>query len=1132
MKPITLTIAGLHSFREKQVIDFETLCEGGVFGIFGPTGSGKSSILDAMTLALYGKVERAANNTQGILNHAEKELHVAFTFELENAENKYRYTVERSFKRSDELRVKSATSRLIEEQEERFVLADKTSDVNQQVQELLGLTIDDFTRAVVLPQGKFAEFLSLKGVERRQMLQRLFNLEQYGDRLNKQLREKVQKLNSDLDKIIAEQAGLGDASAERLKEAEEELKNGDMLLQKREKELSDINRQFEQHKQLWEWQQEREVIQEKLFALEQQKPAIQEKEQVVERAELAESLKPYMDAYEQCKKRYTQAEMNLHQLKEKLDETKRSYEQSTVLYQEKRDIRLKEEPGLTARKEKLEQAKEWQVSVQNLTKEIDDLRKQQQQLEQALQQKKEELEKAESLYERGTEKQKQLKEEMKQTEVATEYREKVQQASAEKHNLLRLREMMKEAMESRETKQEQVKAAEREAKQFHEKYEALLENGKTLFERVQGTYHVLCEREKEFEQAVSKAEGHIQALKNQAEKEKAQHLALQLAEKLTEGSSCPVCGSTDHPSPVQHIGASQVKVIAEKLEKAEQLFLVLREEKSRFTSLKVQLEQAAQQITDELEGKMDKIGVLSAIEPLAALGSENIGDIVRVIQTETKSLQQDYLKLKEDSQALIQQFRMMKIKYEQAVSHVSLYEADLQERTEKLNQLQHDVEQAAASWNEQFAPFRLDDMESLQQEITSKDRQQQQLKERIETSITFLEQKAALIKRVTAENNELERQQVELAARLSGKQELCFEKQSQLKNIIGEEDAQVLLEKTVRMMEILSSEETSAYEKWQQSQLAYQQHESRTKALEQSLQELKLHYKEAEQAWNEKHGETAFSSIEEVRHAFIEKEERMLLKETIRECWDKIKEHEHAMAHLEERLQGLVLTKEQWEETKQLQLELQAGVREAMQAKGAAQKTLEDIQARHERFGKLDAKRVHVERLLSQHQKLQSVFKGNSFVEFIAEEQLMSVSRDASQRLGILTRQRYAIEVDSQGGFIMRDDANGGVKRPVTTLSGGETFLTSLALALALSAQIQLRGEYPLQFFFLDEGFGTLDAELLDTVVTSLEKIQSNQLSIGVISHVQELRARLPKRLVVEPAEPSGRGTKVTVETL
>jgi exonuclease SbcC len=114
----------------------------------------------------------------------------------------------------------------------------------------------------------------------------------------------------------------------------------------------------------------------------------------------------------------------------------------------------------------------------------------------------------------------------------------------------------------------------------------------------------------------------------------------------------------------------------------------------------------------------------------------------------------------------------------------------------------------------------------------------------------------------------------------------------------------------------------------------------------------------------------------------------------------------------------------------------------------------------------------------------------------------------------------------------MRDDANGGVRRPVTSLSGGETFLTSLALALSLSSQIQLRGEYPLQFFFLDEGFGTLDGELLETVISALEKLQSDNLAVGVISHVQELRARLPRKLIVVPAAPTGNGTVVQLEVM
>nr|WP_238555846.1 SbcC/MukB-like Walker B domain-containing protein [Paenibacillus alvei] len=142
----------------------------------------------------------------------------------------------------------------------------------------------------------------------------------------------------------------------------------------------------------------------------------------------------------------------------------------------------------------------------------------------------------------------------------------------------------------------------------------------------------------------------------------------------------------------------------------------------------------------------------------------------------------------------------------------------------------------------------------------------------------------------------------------------------------------------------------------------------------------------------------------------------------------------------------------------------------------------------------------------------------------------MQVSRAASERLKSLTKQRYALEVDSGGGFVIRDDGNGGIRRPVSTLSGGETFLTSLALALALSSQIQLRGKYPLEFFFLDEGFGTLDPELLDTVVTALEKLHSDRLSVGVISHVPELRARLARKLAVLPAEQAGQGSRIVME--
>ena len=155
--------------------------------------------------------------------------------------------------------------------------------------------------------------------------------------------------------------------------------------------------------------------------------------------------------------------------------------------------------------------------------------------------------------------------------------------------------------------------------------------------------------------------------------------------------------------------------------------------------------------------------------------------------------------------------------------------------------------------------------------------------------------------------------------------------------------------------------------------------------------------------------------------------------------------------------------------------------------------------------------------------------RGNSFVEYISEERLRYIAQEASQTLAMLTKYRYSLELDTGQGFVVRDNANGGVCRAVSTLSGRD-LLTSLSLALALSKQIQLKGQSPLEFFFLDEGFGTLDSGLLDIVVDALERLSCKERIIGVISHVPELKNRIARRLIVEPPSMGGKGSRVFME--
>ncbi|WP_281938829.1 AAA family ATPase, partial [Paenibacillus tyrfis] len=275
MRPIHLQIAGLQSYREAQDIDFSALTGAGVFGIFGPTGSGKSTLLDAMTLALFGKVERAPGGTQAIMNQAEQTLSVSFTFELGHALGVKRYRVDRQFKRGGDVSVLGSLCRLIQyRDDEAVVLADKAGEVNQQIQDILGLSMADFTRAVVLPQGKFAEFLTLTGKDRRAMLQRLFHLEPYGDRLSAKTAARFKETDVAIRALQAEQQGLGDASQAALALAEQRLAEAREAARGLRERLAACERRAAELRAVRELQRERASLAARQAALVAQAPRV------------------------------------------------------------------------------------------------------------------------------------------------------------------------------------------------------------------------------------------------------------------------------------------------------------------------------------------------------------------------------------------------------------------------------------------------------------------------------------------------------------------------------------------------------------------------------------------------------------------------------------------------------------------------------------------------------------------------------------------------------------------------------------------------------------------------------------------------------------------------------------------
>ncbi|MEH7386720.1 SMC family ATPase [Bacillus sp. JJ1521] len=1129
MKPITLTVAGLHSFREKQTVDFSSLCEGGVFGIFGPTGSGKSSILDAMTLALYGKVERASNNTHGILNHAENQLHVTFTFELENAKGTKRYMIERSFKRQDDLKVKSSVSRIIEIGEESVVLADKIGDVNQSVQDLLGLTIDDFTRAVVLPQGKFAEFLSLKGVDRRQMLQRLFNLEQYGDKFNKKLKNKLSNAKNDLNEVVAEQAGLGDASTEAIKSSEQELKNAEILLKKRQNEVNKIDADFEKSKNIWQWQLEKSDLSQKLVEIEQEKPQILQLEQKLKNAETAALILPYLEEYESAKEALDKANIRYQTLQKQLTIKKQENETKANDYHQARQEKTEKLPFYLTKKQQLTDAKLVQEKAIVLEREAHELQEQQNSLQILVCEKQKQIEAIAASIEVDTEKQKERKEKLSRLTVSAELRGEIQKANQEKQTIMFSNTNLNEQKTELENSRSQLEQLEKMLESEYKVLDQAKQRVEAIFLKNASIYDAACERERDSEKLIGLAEVKLDRLKRDLEDNRKKNLAIQLAGHLQSGDPCPVCGSTHHPNPVSIVEDHGDEVQAQ-IEKLNNDLTTIRNLKQEFSTLKLKLEQISEGLIGEYPGEMN-----APVRAIKLVSEEEFEDLHGKLQSliiEQKSLQQDYLKLQETGRKAIQEIRTSIKQVGQLEQMREINIKSFNELQARVSNFQEKTKEQYLNWKQSFPHIDFETTEARLKDISNNDKLAQSLSNEIEVSTTMLEQKEQEKQKYQNDSNGLDRQLVEINSTLKGKFEALTEAREKLSKEIGNNNIDQLIIETERRVKQLEETEAFTYEALQKVQAECQKLENEAHAALQAFEDGKNRNEKATARWTEVLEKTGFLQISEVKESILSKHEQEELGSQIELYWDRFKQIQTELQKINNLLKGEELTKEKWDEIQMVRTEMKEMLGQAVEAKGAAVKALQVLLEKHERFNELEERRNKLEKLVEQYNKLQSVFKGNSFVEFIAEEQLVQVSLDATERLGILTRQRYAVEVDSQGGFIMRDDANGGVRRPVTTLSGGETFLTSLALALSLSAQIQLRGEYPLQFFFLDEGFGTLDADLLDTVVSALEKLHSKQLAVGVISHVQELRARLPKRLIVEPAEPSGRGTFVRLETL
>ncbi|KLU67259.1 nuclease SbcCD subunit C [Desulfosporosinus acididurans] len=1202
MRPICLRIAGLNSFREVQEINFTKLCETGVFGIFGSTGSGKSTILDAMTLALYGTVERAANNTQGILNQGEDKLTVEYTFCLAAGNRRITYRAERAYRRSGDRTVKASTCRFVEIQgDTELVLASKADEMTKKVEEVLGLTVEDFTRAVVLPQGKFAEFLTIKPKDRRLMLERLFSLEAYGRNLTARLSEQADSARFHLNGVEQRLQGLGDASAEQVSMAEKEFETARIASEQSLGYLERIKQEFEQAKELWGLQEQLHQVQEREFRRSAVKPEMDKLSEKLALAERAEKLRPILEDLRLAEKRLREAQEDEETARKKLAQARAKKEQAEQLWLEINHQRLEKEPSFLRQLEQLEQAKRLETEIQNRSlklsqtrQQYSDLDRKRKGLEQAFRETLEKKRAFEKRLQEGRSKLSQITVDPAQrakvnasvqaleayeivskqvSDLERDFEEsttEIKSVKTQEVNLARevktAREVVTRLKETLAMRAEHPPIREemlsRQAQDLERSRHGIINVGRAEAEKQEAEGR-LKEISLECQRAGADLNGYAQEqkllcaeinrLKESVEAKKAYVKELEqkyrskiLAESLLEGDPCPVCGSLHHPSPALRVQDGIIEEANKDLEEiGKQLQDLEKLEAEKATRLAVARAQlAAKQDLEKNQSQLlaDKLTEVKNYREGLPLADKNltVEELNRLLQKQEENLEVQRQCLKDWNQEQEQLMHQLESaqhnldgieeawhKLQAKSAAVTGMGSEIQNR---LNQILQEQSKRQKDLENLRGHILTSEIRLLQDQYSRWDQVTRNLSQELTQVETELGKINADQEKLLGEKTACELDLQNLRTLGSEASRTLEELKLQCEAITGGKPAQERLEKVKEeLAQVVTAEERlkkdyeQGKEVWLQSEQAFAVNGKSLELAHEAAELIQLKLKQALIA-------SQFSSVEAVQSALCELSDRRNMEQRVSEFQQEGLLLEQKREDLEKRLRGRSLQSEEWLAWPIVLKEAEKVYTEAVEKRGASLQRLNKLKEEHEEWLRLEGERQALTHRLNLLKSLQNVFKGNGFIEFLAQEQLANVSRDASERLKQLTNQRYALEVDTEGGFVMRDDANGGVRRPVSSLSGGETFLTALALALALSTQIQLRGESPLEFFFLDEGFGTLDPHLLETVMNTLEKLRFQNIAIGIISHVPELRNRLARRLLVSPAEAGGVGSKVKLE--
>ncbi|UTZ44330.1 AAA family ATPase [Vibrio campbellii] len=1012
MKPIKLTMQAFGPFAQTETIEFDKLGTNPLFLINGPTGSGKTSILDAICFALYG--ETTGNERQGIqmrCDMAAPTLLTEVTLEFSLHGNSYRVIrspeQEAPKARGEGMTVRKHTAALYEITDEEKLITSKTTQVKTEVTNIIGLNETQFRQVMVLPQGKFRELLLATSKEREEIFGQLFQTDIY-KKIEYALKDKASAISKAKDEFDNQIRGAlqvaGVSSEAELTERREALSVQFETVQKQEQgslaQLNAVKTDLQKAEALSNEFKKREQAEIALKRHLEQSDAVSSRQLQLDNAKKASKVElPYV-TLQNASKQTQELEQKVAKLSLDLTVANDAVKSKEGALQTAKE-QAAQLPKLTEQQYQLEGMKGKLVEKSELEKVINA----------GLTQKSE--------FEATLKKYIALKEKL--TLEAQRGQKSLDQARVDVASIGSVEAEIKQQQRLMQDLQKLTGLNQELAK-----LDALTPSKQALVDQAKARYVELQRSADTLELSWHNAQAAV------------------LAQRLQAGEMCPVCGSVEHPQPAQFVGEEVTK---------EQV------QRARNTEREGQV--ALNQLSNQLEQHNIAVGQhKQQIEQLSVELGQNASMDLSALQASMQQL----------NERLQQLSSINLVQLEQSVN-------ELNQRCVtgegKINDLQN---QMAA--NESTIKGNQEQLAKLSASLDAK-----------YSSLEALEQDIVVIqKQITELNTAFESAQNHLQQAVLAKTNI----ESQLTT-----NQQWLNEALERL--------NTAKTDWAQALQA--------SAFEDEAQFLASKVDEAEmQVWQQE--------IEAFKQTQIKLEQTLAdLSSTLKDL--ALPDLEGFNVKLNSVQQSYVEARNQLDSTRSLFERLE--------------KVRNDIATLHDKNTKLEDE-------YKVFGTLYDVASGKtgsriSLHRFVLGVLLDDVLIQASQRLSLMSKGRYILARKTEGfkgaagrGLdLVVEDSYTGKTRDVATLSGGESFMAALALALGLSDVVQsYSGGIRLDTLFIDEGFGSLDPESLDLAIQTLVDLQQTGRMIGVISHVSELKEQMAQRIDVEP---SRLGSTVSVKS-